>query len=124
MVFSAGALWAQQTEPSFKVQAPETVFEGQVFQVQYVLTTLEAPKKMEWPVPKKFEKMKVLSGPNTSSSKKFEVINGKSSLVYTFTYNYKIEAQKKGEVVFPEAVAVIGKTKVPSDTPTLTIVKE
>ena len=71
-----------------------------------------------------FNGLKVMSGPNPSTSSNYTFINGKSESKTTTTYSFYIQAVKKGIFnITPASIEVNGKT-VKSKNYQLKIVKE
>ena len=70
-----------------------------------------------------FGNLRVLSGPNTSSSSSIQIINGKMEQSYSLTYTFIVSAIKEGEVnISPATVKVDGK-KYTSNTIQIQVVK-
>ncbi len=70
-----------QGEPSFSVILPDTVATGSQFRIEFKLENAEAQSRFELP---EIQGLKILGGPNMSSSYMFN--NGLSSKATTYTY--------------------------------------
>lgn len=106
---------------TFTAKAPEQVEEGEVFRVQFVVTT-DNPSAFKGP---NFdnEGFELLAGPYTSSYSSYQVINGKSSSNSSVTYTYTVSARKKGTYTIPEAQVTVDGKKMTSNKLTIKVVE-
>ena len=97
---------------SFQLVPRQNVVSGTNFQVVYRLT-IENEDIDEVPRPKvgDIPGCRLLSGPNTSTSQNFQMINGRSSAYTIVDFNYIYRAGDPGKVKLPAAsISVGGKT--------------
>ena len=66
----------------------------------------------------------VLSGPNKSTSRSFEYINGKSTQSYSFSYTYYLRARKEGTFKIPAAKVTVNGKAYKSNSLNIKVVKE
>lgn len=106
---------------TFTAKAPDEVEEGEVFRVQFVVTT-DNPSAFRGP---NFdsEGFEVLAGPYTSSYSSYQVINGKSTSSSSVTYTYTVSARKKGKYTIPEAQVTVDGKKMTTKPLSITIVE-
>lgn len=91
------------------VQAPRSVVEGNVFQVQFVL---EGGSRAEDIKPGKIEGCTELSGPGVTSSSYTSIINGHREDRVTTAYAYTYRAVKAGTYTIPAATLTVGGRQV------------
>ncbi|GAB5464887.1 MAG: BatD family protein [Candidatus Kapaibacteriales bacterium] len=96
--------------------SPTTVTEGQRFQISYVLDA----EGRNFVPPNFGNDIKVLSGPNQSSS--MRIINGNMSRELSFSYI--AVAQKVGRIEIPGASIVVDGSRVSSNTAYLNVVEQ
>lgn len=93
----------------FTVHAPTTIAAGQRFQIQFEVN--DKASKFEQP---DFGGLKVLSGPSTSSSSSFSMINGQTSRSVSTGFNYLLVAEKEGTYHVGSASCVVDGKKISS----------
>ena len=87
------------------VNAPESVFEGDVFTVKFVVN--DNSKDFNGP---SFKGFSLISGPNVSSSTSMTFMNGQSSRSVSTSYSYRLKADVEGTFsVEPASCTVDGK---------------
>ena len=87
------------------VNAPESVFEGDVFTVKFVVN--DNSKDFNGP---SFKGFSLISGPNVSSSTSMTFMNGQSSRSVSTSYSYRLKADVEGTfIVEPASCTVDGK---------------
>lgn len=106
---------------TFTAKAPEQVEEGEVFRVQFVVTT-DNPSAFKGPSFDS-EGFELLAGPYTSSYSSYQIINGKSSSNSSVTYTYTVSARKKGTYTIPEAQVTVDGKKITSNKLTVKVVE-
>lgn len=89
-------LWGQV---SFVAKAPSQVQVGQQFQVSFSLTNAEGS---DFSAPS-FAEFEVWGGPMAGQSYSYRSVNGKTSSVTTYTYDYVLSAKKTGRLRIPSA---------------------
>ena len=110
-------LFAQ--EVSFKVNAPKAVSTGENFRIIY---TVNAEGENFKPG-KVSDNIRILSGPNLSTSSSVQIINGKVSQSMSQSYTFYAVATKEGNVeIEPASVDVDGETYT-SDAISIEVVK-
>lgn len=96
------------------VKAPETVFTGEQFRIDYVV---ESDNDVREPVIiKNMEGFSILYGPSVSSSRSVNFRDGKRITVYSTTSSYYLEAAKAGKYTLPKAEISSGGKKYKSET--------
>ena len=101
---SAGSMVLAQ-EVTVTGSAPQVVRVGEQFRLNYVINA--SPSSFNAPEISDFY---VLSGPNQSTSRNYQVINGRRSSSITITYTYYLQATGEGEFTLdPAKVTVEGK---------------
>ncbi len=96
------------TAQTISVQAPSQVSCGENFRVSYVVSTQDVENFRAGNVP---EGLEVITGPYTSRSSSFQMVNGHTSSSSSITYTYTLYAAKNGTYTIPAARAVVnGKT--------------
>lgn len=105
-------------EVSLSARGPHQVTVGQEFQIVF-----EVNANASNFTPPDFQGLQVLSGPNTSTSSSFQIINGQTSQTYSLSYSYIVMAQKPGTIqVGPATVSYKGK-KYTSDAFRIRVLK-
>ncbi|MBK5721598.1 BatD family protein [Dysgonomonas sp. Marseille-P4677] len=95
------------------IKAPETVFVGEQFRVDYVV---ESESEVREPIIiKNMEDFSILYGPSVSSSAVVGFKNGKRIVTYTTTSSYYLEARKEGKYTLPKAEIIYRGKKYKSD---------
>lgn len=90
------------------VQVPSQVACGENFRLSYVVNTKDVDNFRAGNIP---EGLEVITGPYTSRSSSFQMINGHTSSSSSITYTYTLYAAKNGTYTIPAAKAIInGKT--------------
>ena len=103
--FLLGAFPVRAQEVSFTASAPRVVRVGEQFRLNYVVNA--SPASFDAPSISDFY---VLSGPNQSSSRSIQIINGRSTSSVTITYTYILQATGEGEfTIDPAKVTVEGR---------------
>jgi tetratricopeptide (TPR) repeat protein len=100
------------------VQAPSHVACGENFRLSYVINTQEVESFRAGDIP---EGLDVITGPYTSRSSSFQMINGHTSSSSSITYTYTLYAAKNGTYVVPAAKAVIDGKTVLSNSVRITV---
>lgn len=96
------------------VKAPETVFIGEQFRVDYVV---ESDNDIREPVIiKNMEGFTILYGPSVSSTRAVRFNNGKRITVYTTTSSYYLEASKDGKYTLPRAEITVNSKKYKAES--------
>ncbi len=95
------------------VQAPSHVLNGENFRLSYVINTQDVDNFRAGNIP---EGLEVITGPYTSRSSSFQIINGHTSSSSSITYTYTLYAAKNGTYTIPVAKAVINGKTVMSGT--------
>jgi len=91
---------------SFTASAKPVVEVGERFQIIYTVNADGSNFKMP-----DFGNLRILSGPNRSSSSSIQIINGKMSQSTELTFTFLVMATQEGEVKIPPAsITVDGKT--------------
>ncbi|SBW04421.1 BatD family protein [uncultured Dysgonomonas sp.] len=96
------------------VKAPETVFIGEQFRVDYVV---ESDDDVREPVIiKNMEGFSILYGPSVSSTRAVRFNNGKRITVYTTTSSYYLEASREGKYTLPRAEITVNSKKYKAES--------
>lgn len=96
------------------VKAPETVFIGEQFRVDYVV---ESDNDVREPVIiKNMEGFTILYGPSVSSTRAVRFNNGKRITVYTTTSSYYLEASREGKYTLPRAEITVNSKKYKAES--------
>jgi sRNA-binding carbon storage regulator CsrA len=96
------------------VKAPETVFTGEQFRVDYVV---ESSNDIREPIIiKNMEGFSILYGPSVSSSRAVRFNNGKRMTVYMTTSSYYLEASKEGKYTLPGAEITVNNKKYKAES--------
>ncbi|GAB6123962.1 BatD family protein [Dysgonomonas termitidis] len=96
------------------VKAPETVFTGEQFRVDYIV---ESDNDIREPVIiKNMEGFTILYGPSVSSSRAVRFNNGKRVTVYMTTSSYYLEASKDGKYTLPRAEITVNSKKYKAES--------
>lgn len=96
------------------VKAPETVFIGEQFRVDYVV---ESDNDIREPVIiKNMESFTILYGPSVSSTRAVRFNNGKRITIYTTTSSYYLEASKDGKYTLPRAEITVNSKKYKAES--------
>lgn len=102
-------------EVTFEARSPMMVATGEAFRVEFVVDA--EPDKGTFRAPS-FEGFDVLAGPSTSTSRNFQIINGRSTSTYTVSYTYVLLAHSAGNLtVQPASIDVDGKTYITRPLP-------
>ncbi len=105
-----GTLSLSANEVEFTASAPKVVEIGEQFAVKYNVNA--KPSKFFAPT---FDAFTVLAGPSTSSSSQVQIINGKMTQSYNYTYTYYLRATKGGKYTIPAAKARVNRKDYPSN---------
>ncbi|MBF0649832.1 BatD family protein [Dysgonomonas sp. GY75] len=96
------------------VKAPETVFIGEQFRVDYVV---ESDNDIREPVIiKNMEGFTILYGPSVSSTRAVRFNNGKRITIYTTTSSYYLEASREGKYTLPRAEITVNSKKYKAES--------
>lgn len=96
------------------VKAPETVFIGEQFRVDYIV---ESDNDIREPVIiKNMEGFTILYGPSVSSTRAVRFNNGKRVTVYMTTSSYYLEASKDGKYTLPRAEITVNSKKYKAES--------
>ncbi len=96
---------------SIRVDGPTAVYNGEQFQIRYIVNTTDVKGFRLGNVPDAFE---VLMGPSTSTQQSFSMVNGKTSHSSSVTYTYVLMARKTGTFVIPAAHANVAGSNAAS----------
>ncbi len=107
-VFLSGAMAQKLT-----ANAPQQVAVGQQFRLTYTADSHNVSGLNIGQIPDAFE---ILTGPHTSTSSSFQMINGKTTQSSSVTYTYILSATKNGTFTIPAATITIDNNKVSSNT--------
>ncbi len=92
---------------NFRANAPNSVINGQQFQVEFVINNADA-KNFRGP---DFTGFEVKFGPTPSTSMSTRIINGQMSSQSAITFTYVLQAQKEGSFnIAPASISLDGKT--------------
>ena len=103
---------------SIRVEGPTAVYNGEQFQIRYVVNTTDVKGFRMGNTPDAFE---VLMGPSTSTQQSFSMINGKTSHTSSVTYTYVLLARKTGTFVIPAAHATVAGSNAASQALKITV---
>ena len=70
-----------------------------------------------------FQGLRILSGPNSSSSSSYSFVNGESKSEITTTYSYYVSASKEGSYTISPASVYANKKNILSNPLTIKVVK-
>ena len=70
-----------------------------------------------------FSGLRIISGPNSSSSSSYSFVNGESKSEITTTFSYYLSASKEGSYVISPASVYANKKTISSKPITITVVK-
>ncbi len=101
-----------------QVQVPTTVSCGENFRLSYIVNTQDVEGFRLGELP---EGLELITGPYTSRSSSFQIVNGHTTSSSTLTYTYTIYASKNGQYTIPAAKATIGGKSISSNTATVTV---
>ncbi len=105
LLLSSTYLYAQDV--SFKVNAPKAVTTGENFRIIYTVNA----EGENFKAGKVSENIRILSGPNLSTSSSVQIINGKMSQSMSQSYTFYAVATKEGNIeIAPATVEVDGET--------------
>ena len=91
--------------------APQQVAVGQQFRLTYTADSHDVSGFRIGQVPDAFD---ILTGPHTSTSSSFQMINGKTTQSSSVTYTYILSATKNGTFTIPAATITINGSQVSS----------
>ena len=91
--------------------APQQVAVGQQFRLTYTADSHDVSGFRIGQVPDAFD---ILTGPHTSTSSSFQMINGKTTQSSSVTYTYILSATKNGTFTIPAASITINGSQVSS----------
>ncbi len=103
---------------SVAVQAPSHVACGDNFRISYVVNTQDVDNFRMGNVP---EGLEVITGPYTSRSQSYQIINGHTSSASSITFTYTLYAAKNGTYTIPAAKVVIAGKSVMSGSAKITV---
>ena len=96
---------------NIRVDGPTAVYNGEQFQIRYIVNTTDVKGFRMGNTPDAFE---VLMGPSTSTQQSFSMVNGKTSHTSSVTYTYVLLARKTGTFVIPAAHATVAGSNASS----------
>ncbi len=99
-------------------RGPHQVVVGQEFQIIYDVNANASDF-----TPPNFQGLQVLSGPNTSTSSSFQIINGQTSQSYDVSYTYIVMAEKPGTIHIGVATITFKGQKYLSNNLQINVVK-
>ncbi len=100
-------LSAMADDISFTASAPSSVVEGNQFRLVFTVNTDNGKNLRVAPM----DGFRVLAGPSTSSSRSYQMINGKTSSMVSQKITYILMAEKEGTYTMPAAtIEVKGQT--------------
>ncbi|HIE15930.1 MAG TPA: protein BatD, partial [Bacteroidales bacterium] len=105
-------------QAKFTASGPEVVEIGETFQVSFTINT--DGKKVSFP---SFKGFNILSGPNTSSSKSIQFINGQVSQNISYTYSFYLSAQQTGNLKIDPASIIVKGKKIFSNPLNIQVIK-
>lgn len=108
------AIFAQ----NISVQAPSHVSIGENFRLSYSISTQDVENFRAGNIP---DGLEVITGPYTSRSSSFQMVNGHTSSSSSITFTYTLYAAKNGTYVIPSARAVINGKNVASSAVKITV---
>lgn len=100
------------------VQVPSHVSLGENFRLSYVINTQDVEDFRAGSIP---DGLEVITGPYTSRSSSFQMVNGHTSSSSSITYTYTLYAAKNGTYVIPAARATINGKTLSSGTARVTV---
>ncbi len=100
------------------VQVPSHVSCGENFRLSYVISTQDVDNFRMGDVP---DGLEVITGPYTSRSSSFQIVNGHTTSSSTITYTYTLYAAKNGTYTIPAATAKVGGKSISSNTAKVTV---
>lgn len=103
---------------TISVQAPSHVSCGENFRISYIIPTQDVENFRAGNVP---EGLEVITGPYTSRSSSFQMVNGHTSSSSSITYTYTLYAAKNGTYTIPAARAVVGGKTITSSQARITV---
>ena len=103
---------------NIRVDGPTAVYNGEQFQIRYIVNTTDVKGFRMGTPPDAFE---VLMGPSTSTQQSFSMVNGKTSHTSSVTYTYVLLARKTGTFVIPSAHATVAGSNVSSQALKITV---
>ena len=109
---------AKPQDVEFSVSAPSVVAQGEQFRLIFNLNA--RPQEFK---PPSFDKFYILAGPSTSSSSSVEIVNGKMTQTFSYTYTYILEATTEGKFTIEPATIVVAKKEYKTDPFTIEVVK-
>ena len=99
-----------------RAEAPSHVAVGEQFRLTYSISTHDVSGIRLGNVP---DGLEVLTGPHTSTSSSFQMINGKTSSNESTTFTYILMANKAGKFNIPAARATSGGKAITSNAVTV-----
>ncbi len=103
---------------NISVQVPSHVSCGENFRLSYVIATQDVENFRAGNVP---DGLEVITGPYTSRSSSFQMINGHTTSSSSITYTYTLYAAKNGTYTIPAARAVVNGKSVTSSAVKITV---
>ena len=116
LFISASEVRAQDV--TITASAPRVVRVGEQFRLNYVVNAI--PSFFDAPDLTDFY---VLSGPNQSTSRNFQIINGKSTSSVTITYTYFVQATGEGEYTIDPAGVTVDNKEYVSNAVNINVIK-
>ena len=117
-VLFAVAFVALPQDVEFTVTAPSVVAQGEQFRLSFTLNA--RPQEFN---PPSFDSFYILAGPSTSSSSSVEIINGKMTQTFNYSYTYILEATTEGKFTIEPAKVTVAKKEYSTKPFTIEVVK-
>ena len=103
---------------TFKATAPRVVELGEQFRISYTLNAKGSNYHGS-----DFKGLRILSGPNVSTSSSVQIVNGSMTKSVTYTYNYIAMATTVGKHTMTPATVNVKNKKIQSNSLTIEVVK-
>lgn len=102
----------------FSVSAPSVVAQGEQFRLSFTLNA--RPQEFNAP---SFDNFYILAGPSTSSSSSVEIVNGKMTQTFNYSYTYILEATKEGKFTIEPAKVTVSRKEYSTQPFAIEVVK-
>jgi hypothetical protein len=103
----------------FTAEAPAIVRLGEQFAIKYTINQ-RSSNRVNFP---EMPGMVKLSGPNTSTSSNFQIINGQQSHTYTTSYTFYVQANEVGKYTINPATVTVNNSQYESNTLVIEVVQ-
>ncbi|HRX68516.1 MAG TPA: BatD family protein [Tenuifilaceae bacterium] len=117
-VLFASSFSALPQDVEFLVSAPSVVAQGEQFRLTFTLNA--RPQEFN---PPSFENFYILAGPSTSSSSSVEIVNGKMTQTFNYSYTYILEATAEGKFTIEAAKVTVSRKEYSTQPFTIEVVK-